>query len=305
ALVSLPIGFVRGFVVAHDWGLSTQSFGAWIADQVRSLGVGLVIAGITAIVFYGLVRWQPRWWWIFGWAAFSLLSVLLTFLWPILIAPLFNKFTPLEDPVLTRQILALADQAGVSVKEVLVADASKRTTAENAYVAGIGSSKQLVLYDTLLVNGDTDETLFVVAHELGHKVKNHVVKGLIVSSAGLLIGFALLAWLSHRPWFWSWARADGIADVRALPLLIAFVTVAGLLTLPIQNGLSRRFEREADAIALRLTHDPSTAVRVFRRLAYSNIADLRPNPVATWLLFSHPPIPERIAAAVAESRSAP
>jgi STE24 endopeptidase len=304
-LVSLPLGFVRGYSVAHAWGLSTQNVAGWISDQVKAIGIGLVFAGISALVFFGLVRWQPRWWWLVGWAAFTLLTVLLTFIYPIVVAPLFNRFTPLDDPVLERRALALADEAGVTVKEVLVADASRRTTAENAYVTGIGSAKRLVLYDTLLANGDDDETAFVIAHELGHKAENHVVKNLVLSSVGLLIGFAVLAWLSHRSAVWRWAGADGIGDIRALPLLIAFVTIAGLLTLPVQNGVSRWFERDADSIAFRLTGDPDTAIRVFRRLAFANLADLKPVPLATWVLFSHPPIPDRIRAAVAESPSAP
>lgn len=304
-VLSLPLGFVRGFVVSRDWGLSTQSFSGWMSDQARSLAVGLVVASVTALVFFGLVRWQPRWWWLYGWAAFSVLTVLLTFLWPIVIAPLFNKFTPLEDGSLDKQILALASEAHVPLTEVLVADASKRSTAENAYVAGLGSSKQLVLYDTLLKNGNEKETLFVVAHELGHELRNHVIKGVLLSCVGLFAAFAALAWLSHRGAVWTWAGADGIGDIRALPLLLVFVMVATLLTLPIQNAVSRHFEAEADATAFHLTHDPDTAVRVFRRLAFSNISDLRPPAIVTWLLYTHPPVADRISAAVAESGSAP
>jgi STE24 endopeptidase len=172
-------------------------------------------------------------------------------------------------------------------------------------VAGIGSSKQLVVYDTLLRNGRAPETLFVVAHELGHKVKSHVVKGLLLSSLGLFAGFAALAWLSHRPGLWRWGYSSGLADVRALPLLLAFALIGGLLVMPIQNGVSRAFERQADSIAFDLTKDPDTAIRVFRRLAFSNLADLKPSPLTTWFLFTHPSIPDRIRAAVAESPSAP
>jgi STE24 endopeptidase len=302
---ALPLGFVRGYAIAHNWGLSTQSIGGWISDQVRVLGVGLVFAVITALVFFALVRAQPKWWWLYGWLAFTVLTVLFTFLWPIVIAPLFNKFTPLEDQTLTHEILHLADEAGVPIKEVLVADASKRTTAENAYVAGIGASKQLVVYDTLLRNGREPETLFVVAHELGHKVKNHVIKGLLLSAVGLFVGFAALAWLSHHPGIWRWGYASGVGDVRALPLLLVFATVAVLLTQPIQNAVSRTFERQADSIAFDLTKDPDTAVRVFRRLAFSNLADLKPSYLTTAFLFTHPSITDRIHAAVAESATAP
>ena len=184
----------------------------------------------------------------------------------------------------------------------MVADASKRSTAENAYVAGLGTTKQVVLYDTLIAAGDRDETLFVVAHELGHDVENHVLKNLLVSSAGLLVGFAGLAWLSTRSGLWSWAGASGIADLRALPLLMLITVMVAVLLLPVQSALSRSFEAHADRIAIDLTEDPDAAVRAFRRLALNNIADLRPPGIAVWTLFSHPPIADRIRSILEHSR---
>ena len=304
-LIGLPLAYVRGYAVQHAWGLSTQDLGGWMSDAVRSLLVGSVTTSVAAVAFYGLVRWQPRTWWIWGWAAFTLLSALVVFIWPVVIAPLFNKFTPLEDGSLRNRVRELARDARVDVDGVLVADASKRSTAENAYVAGLGSTKQVVLYDTLLAAGDEEETMFVVAHELGHDVANHVLKNLLVAAAGLLIGFAGLAWLSARPSLWSWAGSSGIGDPRALPLLLLFALVAGLLLLPIQSSISRSFEAEADRYAIRLTDDPDTAVRSFRRLALNNIADLRRPAIAVWALFSHPPIGERIRAVVEVAEQGP
>jgi STE24 endopeptidase len=297
----LPLSFVRGFVIQHAWGLSTQDVGGWASDQARSLVVAIVVAAIGAAAFFAVVRWQPRWWWLVGWATFTGLTALMTFVYPILVAPLFNRFTPLEEAPLRARLMALADEAGVAVDNVLVADASRRTTAENAYVAGLGATKRLVLYDTLLDAGGDDETAFVVAHELGHRVENHVFKGVAVASVGLLLSFVALLWLSGRSALWEWAGASGIADLRALPVLVLFATVAGLLLLPAENAVSRAFERRADEIALRLTDDPAAAVRTFRRLAFSNLADLRPPGVAVGMLFTHPPVSERIRAAVAGS----
>jgi STE24 endopeptidase len=190
----------------------------------------------------------------------------------------------------------------VTVDDVLVSDASRRTTAENAYVAGIGSSKRLVLYDTLIDAGSEDETLYVVAHELGHRAEGHVVQNVIIASVGLLGGFAALAWLARRDGLWSWGGAEGISDLRAVPLLMLFVTVVTLVLLPAENLISRAHERKADEIALELTGDPSTAVRTFRRLAFSNLADLRPHPLAVAVLFTHPSIPDRIEAALQSER---
>ena len=304
-LAQLPLGYVRGYAVQQAWSLSTQSASAWLGDSVKSLLVAAVIALIGAISFFGLVRWQPRAWWLWGWAGFTVLTALLFFLYPVLIAPLFNRFTTLEDAGLARDIRRLAAEAGVSVDDVLVADASRRSTIENAYVAGLGATKQVVLYDTLLAAGSPDETRYVVAHELGHKVENHVTKNLILSSLGLMGGFAALYLLSRRSGLWSWAGATGVGDPRALPLLLVFATVAGLVLLPLQNAISRRFEARADQIALDLTEDPDTAIRVHRRLAFANISDLRPPDIAVWLLYTHPPVHDRIDAAVAEKRESP
>ena len=304
-LAALPLSYVRGYTIQHAWGLSTQGTGAWLLDSFRSLLVGAVIAAAAALTFFGLVRWQPRTWWLWGWAGFTLLTALLFFLYPVLIAPLFNRFTPLQDAALTRDIRSLAADAGITVDDVLVADASKRSTVENAYVAGLGATKRVVLYDTLLAAGDAAETRYVVAHELGHRVENHIAKNLALSSLGLLVGFALLAWLAHRGEAWAWAGADGIHDQAALPLLVLFATVLTLVLMPLENLVSRRFESRADQIALELTEDPETAIRVHRRLAFSNLADLDPPAPAVWFLYTHPPVGERIRAAVAEKATAP
>ena len=302
---SLPLSFVRGFMINRAWGLSTQNAAGWAIDVAKGAGVGAVFAAGATIAFFAVVRWQPRTWWVWGWAAFTALSALLVWLYPIAIAPLFNNFTPLRDVELTEQVKGLAQEAGVNVDEVLVADASRRTTSENAYVAGLGSTKQVVVYDTLLRSGETDETLFVVAHELGHERENHVVKNLLLTSVGLLIGFGLLQPLSRRTGVWAWAGASGIADLRAIPVLLLFSSVVGFLTLPIQNTVSRNFETRADEIAIELTHDSAVAVRSFRRLAFANLADLRPPRAAVFWLFSHPPLADRIESALAADAPGP
>ena len=304
-VAALPLSFVRGYVIPKAWGLSTQNIAGWLSDLGKGIGIGAVIAGIAALAFFSVVRWQPRSWWLLAWAAFTGLSALLVWLYPIAIAPLCNTFTPLRDPALTERIKGLASEAGVKVDEVLIADASRRTTGENAYVAGLGPTKQVVLYDTLLRSGNEDETAFVVAHELGHQRESHVVKSLLISSAGLLAGFAALKVLSSREGLWEWGGASGIGDLRAIPLLLLFALVAGLLALPVQNTVSRSFEVKADEIALELTADPDTAVRSFRRLALSNLADLRPPRIAVFWLFSHPPVADRIEEAMAATPGGP
>lgn len=302
-IATLPVNFVRGYEMEHAWGLSTQGVGGWISDQLRATAVGSVAAIVAALAFFGVVRWQPRTWWLIGWVTFTLLSALLAFLWPILIAPLFNKFTPLQDPFLRERAFALAREADVDIDEVLVADASRRTSTENAYVAGIGSSQRLVLYDNLVEGSDPREVAFVIAHELGHRSEDHLIKQVLIQSIGLGIGFGILRLLAGWHPLWDRAGVRGFDDIRSLPVLLVVALVLGTLSLPLQNAISRRFETQADRVAISLTKDPQTAVAAFRRLAFANLADLRPPPIAVDLLFSHPPIPERIRNALATTRS--
>lgn len=304
-VVALPLAYVRGFVVEHAWDLSTQGTFGWATDQLKGAAIGAVTSAVAALVFFAVVRWQPATWWLWGWGAFTALTAAMFFLWPVLIAPLFNDFTPLERGPLDERVRALAGEAGVPVDEVLVADASRRTTAENAYVAGLGGTKRLVLYDTLLAAGTDDQTAFVVAHELAHQAEGHVPKNLLISSAGLLAAFGLLGWLGTRGGLWAWSGADGPGDLRALPLLVLLMTALTVISMPLQAALSRRFEADADRIAIRLTGDPDAAVSAFRRLALNNLADLDPPPAAVALFYSHPPIPNRIEAALATAGERP
>ncbi|MGH2775444.1 MAG: M48 family metallopeptidase [Actinomycetota bacterium] len=305
ALVTLPLSFVRGYVVAHDWGLSTQDVGGWLSDQGRSLLVAAGTLSVAAVAFYGVVRWRPGSWWLWGWGAFTILTVVLAYLYPVIVAPLFFDFSPLEDAQLTRDIKSLAAEAGIEVDRVLVADASRRTTSENAYVAGFGSTKQVVVYDTLLEAGGRGETLFVVAHELGHQRANHVLKNVALGSLALLGSFALLGLLGRGSWPWTWTGAEGVGDLRALPLLATFALVVGFVLLPAENFVSRTFEREADATARELTDDSDTAVRTFRRLAFANLADLDPPQLAVWTMYTHPPISDRIELFLAPNQDSP
>lgn len=304
-VATLPLSFVRGYAIETAWGLSTQNLGGWVSDQIRGTIVGLVVAGVAALSFYGTVRWQPRWWWLVGGGVFTALTIALTTLYPVLIAPVFNRFTPLQDASLRRRALTLAGEAGIDVDRVLVADASRRTATENAYVAGLGATKQLVLYDNLVDKGDEDAAAYVIAHELGHRVERHIAKQTVIAAGGLLLGFLLLRALATYKPLWEWGGSTGVGDPRSLPVLMAFALCVGLLVLPLETWVSRRFEREADRMAIELTEDPDTAVRTFRRLAYSNLADLRPHPLAVSILFSHPPIPERISSALSQAAESP
>lgn len=301
ALASLPLAFVRGYVIEHAWGLSTQDVGGWVSDQAKGLAISIVVSAVAAVAFYGVIRAAPKLWWVLGWLAFSVLTAALTFLWPVAIAPLFNEFQPLEDDALVARIEDLAEEAGIPLETVLVADAARRTTAENAYVAGLGATKRMVLYDTLLAGHSPDETAFVAAHELAHQAEGHVSKSLAFASAGLLTGFAILALALSQPRLLQWAGAAAPEDVKTLPLVLLLAALMGLAALPAQNALSRHFEGRADRIAVELTDDPEAAVSSLRKLALNNLADLRPPAPAVWLLYTHPPVPARIRAIAGQS----
>ena len=173
-IAALPIAYVRGFAIQHAWGLSTQGQVGWITDQVKGVGLSLVISAVAALAFVAALRASPRALWLIGWAVFALLNALLVFLFPIVIAPIFNRFTP-ADAQLAEQVRELGRATGVTVDDVFIADASRRTRAENAYVAGLGATKRVVLDDNLVAANTPDERAFVIAHELGHASENHVL----------------------------------------------------------------------------------------------------------------------------------
>jgi len=297
ALVRLPFSFWSGFVHEREWGFSTQSALGWFGDWGRSLAVSAVIVGVVFVGFAVLVRALPRGWPVAAAVGAAVLVAALSFLWPLLVEPLFNRFTPLQDRQLAVDLSALADRAGVPISEVLVSDASRRTTKENAYVSGFGASRRLVLYDTLLERADDDEVALVVAHELGHRREGHVEKGALIGMASAAAVVGALWLLSRSRGLLSAAGAEGPGDPRFLLLLALFVAVFTLATLPPSNWLSRRFETSADRFALELTGDRETYVRTERGLALRNLSDLDPNPFIYRFLFTHPAPAERIAIA--------
>lgn len=296
ALLRLPVSYWRGHVHERAWGFSTQSAGGWLLDWAKALGISIVLTALVYVAFVGLVRTVPRAWpWVAASGA-AVLVVVLSFLSPIVIEPIFNRFSPLADAPLIRELKSLADRAGVPIKEVLVADASRRTTKENAYVSGYGRTRRLVLYDTLL-RADRDEVILVAAHELGHRKHRHVELGTLLGAAGAALTIAVL-WLALRSGSAVVAgRATGLADPRLFPLLLLVVSLLSLATQPAANWVSRRFETDADRFALRLTADPETYVETERGLALRNRSDLDPGPLAYRLLFTHPAPAERIGLA--------
>ncbi|WP_203740831.1 M48 family metallopeptidase [Catellatospora bangladeshensis] len=301
-LVTLPFAAWRHTVLVR-YGLSTQGWGGWAVDLLKGYAVGAVLAAIALLGFFGLTRLLPNWWWAVGAAGAAVLVVLLSFVFPVLVEPVFNKFTPMADGPLRTELMELAARDGVPVRDVLVADASRRTTALNAYVSGIGPTRRIVVYDTLLREAAPAETVGVVAHELGHAKRGDVVIGTVIGALGaaaLVVGLYLLG-----GWGWLLRRAgvDSIAEPKAIGLLLAVATVAGLLAGPAQAFVSRLIEARADQHALELTGDAAGFEDMQQRLSLVNLSDPDPPAWEQSLFGSHPTTVERMAAARAYART--
>jgi STE24 endopeptidase len=300
-VVTLPLALWRETIL-RDYGLSTQNWASWTIDLLKSYAVGAVIGAVVLVGFFGITRLAPRWWWAFLAAGAAGLTVLMTFVFPVLIEPVFNKFTPMPDSPLRTNLVALAASDGVPVRDVLVADASRRTNALNAYVSGLGPTRRIVVYDTLLREAPPDEVEAVVAHELGHAKDNDVLTGTALGALGAAAAVCGLFLLGSWAGLLRRAGVASIAEPRAVGLLFALAAVAGLVGAPLQNAVSRLIEARADAHALAVTDNPSTVEVMEQRLATTNLADVDP-PRWEYLMFAtHPSVVERIAAARAFAR---
>lgn len=292
-VVTLPFALLlHDAYVEH--GLSTQSTGAFLVDVVKGEAVAVVATSLVVLVLVGCARrWRRAWPAVAG-GVLGALVLAGSFAYPVLVEPLFNSFTPMADGPLRSEILALADREGVEVEDVLVADASRRTTTLNAYVSGIGSTRRVVVYDTLVESLPDDEALSVVAHELAHARHGDVLIGSALGVAGTLFGVGLLGLLLGS------GRRGGrrsMADPRVVPLVLALSALATLASAPVQNTVSRQIETRADVDALRATDDPDAFVAMQRQLSLRSLSDPTP-PAWSQLVFgSHPTVLERIAIA--------
>jgi STE24 endopeptidase len=279
-------------------GLTTQSWGSWAVDVLLSWLVTTVVTSLVVLIVVGAARrWRRAWPAVAGviLAGFALLA---SFAYPLVVEPLFNDFTSLPDGSLRTSVLELAEREGVEVDDVLVADASRRTTTLNAYVSGIGATKRVVLYDNLVEDTPEPETLSVVAHELAHARHNDVLVGSVLGALAVLTGVGLLGLLiTPGP-----EEREGVPDPSRVPRILALVAVAMVLISPVQSGISRAIETRADLDALRATEDPHSFVALQRALAIRSLADPTPPAVVQFWFGSHPTVLERTSLANRISR---
>lgn len=284
-------------------GLAAGGWGRWWRDLVVAWALGLVLTALALVGWVLAARMLPgSWWWVVA-AAAALLVVLMSFVVPVVVEPLFARFEPMPDGPVRERLLALAGEAGVPVGDVLVADASRRTTALNAYVSGLGPTRRIVVHDTLLTRGRDDEAAAVVAHELGHVVAHDVRTGTLLGAVGAAVGVLVAAGLLGWEPLLSASGSTGADDPAVAGVLLALGAWAGLLGSPISSALSRRIERRADAFCLDLARDPATVASMHRALAVTNLAPLRPVRILHLWFGTHPTSPERIEAARAWARA--
>jgi STE24 endopeptidase len=282
---------------ARDLGLSTQTWGPWLGDVGKSAAIGAVMTGAGAAIALGLIRRFPHRWWLPGSAAIVALSTLLVFASPVVIDPLFNKFERLPDGRLRSEVLGLARSAHVDVGQVYRVDASRRTTATNAYVWGLGKTKRVVLYDNLIRDFPDDQVRSVVAHELSHVVHNDVPRGLLWLAIVAPAGTLLVKELAERM-----NRGGSLGLPAGLPALALAVALASTGLGIASNVLSRQVEARADAFGLNLTRDPAAFIGLERSLALTNLAEPNPPRVFHILFGTHPTTMERIGMGLAWAR---
>lgn len=291
-VATFPLSYYSGFVLPTRFGLNVQSLGGWLLDKAK----GMLLAGVFGLAVLEALVWllhvSPEFWWIGLAALLLLLTVVLANLAPVLIVPLFYKLTPLEDQELVRRLTALAERAGTKVRGVYVMNMSSKTHAGNAALMGLGNTRRIVVGDTMLKDYTPEEIEVVLAHELAHQVHGDIRKSIVVQTVSTVVGL----WLASLALGWGVAALGlkGVTDVAALPLLVLTLSAYGLLTQPLNNGYSRRAERQADEYALETTRDNDSFISVMTKLHDQNLSDPDPPAWAAIWFYDHPPLRERL-----------
>lgn len=297
-VLDLPFTLHSTFKIEERFGFNKMTFKLWLTDMVKGLAVGTVIGlPIVALILW-LMASAGSLWWLWAWCAWMGFNLLVLLLYPTVIAPLFNKFKPLDDETLKARVTALMQRCGFAAKGLFVMDGSKRSAHANAYFTGFGAAKRVVFYDTLLKQLSPAEVDAVLAHELGHFKHKHIIKRIIGMFAMSLVGFALLGWLSSQVWFYTGLgirpNLNGGNDALALLLFMLVVPLFSFFISPIFAQFSRKHEFEADAYAVAQT-DGKDLQSALLKLYQDNASTLTPDPLFVKFYYSHPPASERLS----------
>jgi STE24 endopeptidase len=293
-VLGLPLVFYSGYVLEHQFGLSRQSAGRWLWRQAKQFSLMLLLGAVLLLGLYWLIWTTGPYWWLAAAGAFFVVSVVLGQLAPVLLLPLFYKVEPLNDPTLSQRFARLAEGTGLAIQGIYRLVLSNETAKANAMLAGLGRTRRVLLGDTLLSGFTPEEIEVVIAHEVGHHVFRHIPKLIASGFVTSIVGF----WLTDRAlalWVGPQAYDPHHLPVATLPALLFLVTLFGILIEPLQNMVSRRYERQCDRYALKRTGSPAVYRSAFQKLARLNKDDPAPHPLEVFLFHSHPPIAERLA----------
>lgn len=293
-LPQIPFSLYETFVVEERHGFNTKTPRIWFFDLVKGTVLSAALGGTVLCLLLILIVNLPHTWWIWAWLVLALLEALFLWLYPVWVAPWFNRFERIENERLEGRIRRLMGEADLGVKGVFQMDAGKRTRHTNAYFTGLGRTKRIVLFDSLLKAHTEDEILAILAHEAGHWRKRHIMKELALLEAVSFFGLFLMAKLLEWPLLYeTFGFREPLAFV-GLFLVSTLLGLVGYFFRPVASGLSRRFERQADDTATELTRSSMFLSRALRKLAVDNLANLNPHPLYAWFYYSHPPIVDRI-----------
>lgn len=293
SILGLPLAWHAQFRLEERFGFNTTTQKTWWTDRAKGLVLAALLGYPLVVLILKLVEWSGPWWWLWAWGSLLAFQLLMVVLAPVVIMPLFNKFTPLPEGSLRERLLALGRKTAFPARNIQVMDGSKRSRHSNAFFTGFGRFRKIVLFDTLVAQLSEAELEAVLAHEIGHYKKRHIVKMLVWSAVASLVGFYMLSLLMRQDWFY---RAFGFEPGQSVAALLLFALLSGAITFwlsPFANRWSRRYEYEADAYAARITGEAGSLTGALRKLNEKNLSNLTPHPIFSAFYYSHPTLLER------------
>ncbi len=297
-ILVFPMTVYEDYFREHKYGLATQTFGPWLGDQIKALGVNLVLGGLLAMLLFGVVRRSQRTWWIWGAAVTIVFTIFTVLISPVYIVPIFNKVTRLDDPKIVEPILSMARANGIPAKDVYTMDASRQTTKMSANVSGFANTMRITLNDNLLRRGSPEEIQSVMGHEMGHYVLHHIYKDIMFISIVIVLAFAYLNWgirWALARWGEKW-QIRGVGDTAVLPLVVLLVSIFAFVLTPIANTQTRTEEYEADMYGLNTSRQPDGFAQAAIHLG--EYRKMNPGPIEEFIFFDHPSGRNRIYAAM-------
>jgi STE24 endopeptidase len=297
-ILVFPLTLYEDYFREHKYGLATQTFGPWMGDQMKGLGVNLVLGGLLAMMLFGVVRRLPRTWWIWDAVVTTMFLIFATLIAPVFIVPIFNKVTRLDDPKIVEPILSMARANGIPAKDVYEIDASRQTTRMSANVSGFANTMRITLNDNLLRRGSPEEIQAVMGHEMGHYVMHHIYNGIMFFLIVTVLAFACLRWTldwTLQRWGEKW-QIRGVGDTAVLPLVVLLVSIFVFVITPVMNTFTRTQEYEADIYGLNTSRQPDG--EALADIHLGEYRKMNPGPIEEWIFFDHPSGRNRIYAAM-------